>query len=59
MTYVLAFTALSFVASAFVVSACALSSRLSQREGLEECYITETIEPNSAPAQSVAPFSAN
>lgn len=58
MTIIITFTALSFVASALVVSACALSSRLSQREGLDECY-SECVESVQAPAKSIAPFSAN
>lgn len=58
MTIFLAFTAASFVASALVVSACALSSRLSQREGIEECY-SECIEPAVAKVKPAAPFSVN
>jgi hypothetical protein len=58
MTIIVTFTALSFVASAFVVSACALSSRLSQREGLEECY-AESADPASVAPNSVTPFSLN
>ncbi len=58
MTIIITFTALSFAASAFVVSACALSSRLSQREGFEECY-AEQVEPTQASAKSVTPFSVN
>lgn len=58
MTIFIAFTAASFVASALVVSACALSSRLSQREGLEECY-AEQIESAPVTAKTTAPFSMN
>jgi hypothetical protein len=58
MTFILTFTALSFVASAFVVSACALSSRLSQREGYEEVY-AESSELSSTTPSPVSPFSAN
>lgn len=58
MTIIITFTALSFVASAFVVSACALSSRLSQREGVEECY-AEYEETTATTTNSVTPFSVN
>ncbi len=58
MTIVIAFTAASFVASALVVSACAMSSRLSQREGVEEFYAT-CEEPTPAAAKPVTPFSMN
>ncbi len=58
MTIIIAFTAASFVASALVVSACALSSRISQREGLGECY-AELVEPTSAVGKPAAPFSVN
>ncbi len=58
MTIIMTFTALSFVASALVVSACALSSRLSHREGFEECY-AEQLEPAQVSAKSVTPFSVN
>ena len=57
MTIIIAFTTASFVASALVVSACALSSRLSQREGLEESY-TELAKSTST-AKAVTPFSLN
>lgn len=60
MTIIITFTALSFVASAFVVSACALSSRLSQREGVEECYAEyNESESTHTTAKSVTPFSVN
>ncbi|WP_420627670.1 hypothetical protein [Candidatus Leptofilum sp.] len=58
MTIIMTFTTLSFVASAFIVSACALSSRMSQREGLKECY-AEYAESTQVPAKSVTPFSVN
>ena len=56
MTIIIAITAASFVASALVVSACAMSSRLSQREGIEEFYAACS-EPT--PAATVTPFSVN
>ncbi len=58
MTIIIAFTAASFVASALVVSACAMSSRVSQREGVEEFYAACS-EPVPATTKSVAPFSVN
>ena len=58
MTIIIAFTAASFIASALVVSACALSSRISQREGLEECY-AEQAESAPAVGKPAAPFSVN
>ncbi len=58
MTIIIAFTAASFVASALVVSACALSSRLSREEGLDENY-AECNEAAPAVANSVTPFSVN
>ncbi|MCB8976123.1 MAG: hypothetical protein H6657_01705 [Ardenticatenaceae bacterium] len=57
MAIIITLTALSFTASSFVIAACALSSRLSQREGLDECYI-EQDEP-TLPVKSVAPISLN
>jgi len=58
MTIIIAFTAASFVASALVVSACALSSRLSEREGLEECY-AEKAETGTVATKAATPFSLN
>lgn len=58
MTIIIAFTAVSFVASALVVSACAMSSRLSQREGLEEFYAA-CDEPAPTVTKPVTPFSVN
>lgn len=58
MTIIIAFTAASFVASALVVSACALSSRISQREGVEECY-AEQAKSVPAVAKAATPFSMN
>ena len=57
MTIIIAFTTASFVASALVVSACALSSRLSQREGLEESY--SELAKSTSTAKAVTPFSLN
>ena len=58
MTVILAFTAASFIASALVVSACAVSSRISQQEGVYETFdLCE--EPASPAAKTVTPFSAN
>lgn len=58
MTFIIAFIITSFAASTFVVSACALSSRLSQREGLVEQF-TEQVEAVVPAAKTVAPFSLN
>jgi hypothetical protein len=58
MTIIIAFTAASFVASTLVVAACAMSSRLSQREGVEEFYAA-CAEPEAAVAKPAAPFSMN
>ena len=58
MTFILTFTAASFVASVLVVSACALSSRLSQQEGIEECY-ADIVESSVTTAKPAAPFSLN
>lgn len=58
MTIIIAFTTASFVASALVVSACALSSRLSQREGIEEFY-TACDELTPVATKPVTPFSVN
>ncbi len=58
MTIIIAFTAASFVASALVVSACAMSSRVSQREGVEEFYAARD-ESTPAVTKPVAPFSVN
>ena len=59
MTIIIAFTAASFVASALVVSACAMSSRVSQREGLEECFVVACVETAPAPVKQATPFSIN
>lgn len=46
-----AYLILSFIFSSFVLAACMLSSRLSQREGLKEVYVTiETHYPATQPA---------
>jgi ABC-type oligopeptide transport system substrate-binding subunit len=58
MTIIIAFTAASFLASALVLSACAMSSRLSQREGVEENYVAFA-EPASVAAKPATPFSVN
>lgn len=58
MTIVIAFAAASFVASALVVSACAMSSRLSQREGVEEFYASYD-GPTPVTTKPVTPFSVN
>lgn len=58
MTIIIAFTAASFVASTLVVAACAMSSRLSQREGVEEFYAA-CAEPAPTVAEPAAPFSMN
>ncbi|MCC6605276.1 MAG: hypothetical protein IT327_18860 [Anaerolineae bacterium] len=58
MTIIIAFTTASFVASALVVSALALSSRLSEREGFEECYAEES-ETSVVASKATAPFSLN
>lgn len=58
MTFIITFTALSFTASALVISACALSSRLTHREGVDECY-SEYSEPVTVTTNSVTHFSAN
>ncbi|MEZ4594641.1 MAG: hypothetical protein R3D55_26375 [Chloroflexota bacterium] len=57
MTFIIALAALSFTASTVVVAACALSSRLSQREGLAECYAEQC--ESTPPAKAVAPVSTN
>ena len=58
MTIIIAFTAASFVASALVISACAMSSRLSQQEGVEEFYAAcEELAPTVT--KPVTPFSIN
>ena len=58
MTIIIAFTAASFLASALVVSACAMSSRISQREGVEEAYAAFS-ESASVATKPAAPFSMN
>ncbi|MCA9945261.1 MAG: hypothetical protein KC449_17375 [Anaerolineales bacterium] len=58
MTIIIALTAASFITSALVVSACAMSSRISQREGVEESY-AEYGEPTTVTAKPAAPFSVN
>lgn len=58
MTIIITLTALSFTASTFVIAACALSSRLSQRECLEERYADQP-EAMSPSTKSVAPISSN
>ena len=58
MTIIIAFTAASFVASALVISACAMSSRVSQCEGVEEFYAAID-ESTPAATKPVAPFSVN
>ena len=59
MTIIIAFTAASFVASALVVSACAMSSLVSQREGLEECFAAACAESTPVPPKQATPFSVN
>ena len=58
MTIIIAFTAASFVASALVVSACAMSSRLSRREGVEELYAA-CDEAAPVATKPITPFSVN
>ncbi len=58
MTIIIAFTAASFIASTLVVAACAMSSRLSQCEGVEEFYAASA-EPEPTVAKPAAPFSVN
>lgn len=58
MTIIIALTAVSFVASALVVSACAMSSRISQQEGVQEFYAAcEELAPTAT--KPVTPFSIN
>ncbi|MFZ1397584.1 MAG: hypothetical protein WAS33_11825 [Candidatus Promineifilaceae bacterium] len=57
MTIIITLAALSFTASTFVVAACALSSRLSQRDGLDEYYAEQCESASSA--KSVAPVSTD
>lgn len=57
MTIIIAFTTASFVASALVISACAMSSRLSQREGVEESYAA--CDESAPAAKPVTPFSVH
>ena len=58
MTIIIAFTAVSFVTSALVISACAMSSRLSQQEGVAELYAA--CEASAPPTTNPAtPFSIN
>ncbi len=58
MTIIIALTAASFVASALVISACAMSSRVSQREGIEEFYAS-CDELTPAATKPATPFSVN
>jgi len=55
MAIITIFAAASFVASTIVVSACVLSSRVSQRQQLGECYD----EYEESMPMSPTPFSAN
>lgn len=58
MIIIIAFTAASFITSALVLSACALSSRISQKEGVIEYFVEcEELAPKSA--KTVTPFSVN
>ena len=58
MTLIIAFIITSFAASTFVISACALSSRLSQCEGVMEQFAGQ-VESVVPAAKTVAPFSLN
>jgi hypothetical protein len=58
MTIIIAITAASFITSALVISACAMSSRLSQQEGVEENYAAYE-DPASVSAKPATPFSMN
>lgn len=58
MTIILVLIAASFITSTLVVSACAMSSRISQREGICETF-DSCEEPAPHAAKTITPFSAN
>jgi hypothetical protein len=58
MTIILTFTVVSFAASVLVISTCALSSRLSQQEGVKEIY-ADLAQSDVSNAKPATPFSLN